>query len=90
MMNNTYSYNDIFAATAFPVSVPQKNANIANSAIFLLSDIYRFKFLESRGWLIVRVWSRDWWLSRDKVLTELVNVIERQKSVLREKINANN
>ena len=61
-----------------------------SSPSVLERDIYRFKFLESRGWLIVRVWSRDWWLSRDKVLTELVNVIERQKSVLREKINANN
>ena len=52
-------------------------------------DVYRFKFLESKGWLIVRVWSRDWWLSRAKVLTDLVQIIERQKSVLREKLNAN-
>ncbi len=60
-----------------------------SSESILERDIYRFKFLESRGWLIVRVWSRDWWLSRDKVLTELVALIERQKSVMREKINMN-
>lgn len=61
-----------------------------SSSSILERDIYRFKFLESRGWVIVRVWSRDWWLSRDKVLTELVSMIERQKSLLREKINMNN
>lgn len=58
-----------------------------SSNSLLERDIYRFKFLESRGWTIVRVWSRDWWLSRDKVLTDLVSMIERQKSLLQEKIN---
>ena len=60
-----------------------------SSSSVLERDVYRFKFLESKGWLIVRVWSRDWWLSRAKVLTDLVQIIERQKSVLREKLNAN-
>ena len=60
-----------------------------SSPSILERDIYRFKFLESRGWVIVRVWSRDWWLSRDKVLQDLVATIERQKSLLREKLNNN-
>ncbi len=42
-------------------------------------DVYRIKFLESRGWKIVRVWSRDWWQSRKKVLDDLVTLIEHQK-----------
>ncbi len=60
-----------------------------SSQSILERDIYRFKFFESRGWVIVRVWSRDWWLSREKVLTDLVAAIERQKSILREEINKN-
>ncbi|MBQ4072745.1 MAG: DUF4011 domain-containing protein [Clostridia bacterium] len=60
-----------------------------SSTSILERDVYRFKFLESRGWVIVRVWSRDWWLSREKVLADLVANIERQKSLLREKLNNN-
>ena len=52
-------------------------------------DVYRFKFLESRGWKIIRVWSRDWWLSREKVLTDIVQEIERRRSYLFNKINSN-
>jgi very-short-patch-repair endonuclease len=24
-------------------------------------DVYRQAFLESRGWKIARIWSRNWW-----------------------------
>lgn len=43
-------------------------------------DVYRIKFLESRGWKIVRVWSRDWWQSRKKVLDNLSAMIEEEKA----------
>lgn len=45
-------------------------------------DVYRIKFLEKRGWKIVRVWSRDWWQSRKKVLENLASIIEREKATL--------
>lgn len=61
-----------------------------SSSSVLERDVYRFKFLESKGWNIVRVWSRDWWLSREKVLSELAAEIERRKSILREKRQFNN
>ena len=60
-----------------------------SSPSVLERDVYRFKFLESKGWAIVRVWSRDWWLSRTKVLNDLVTVIERRKAVMRDKIFMN-
>lgn len=60
-----------------------------SSESLLERDVYRIKFLESRGWNIVRVWSRDWWLSPGKVLDELTARIERQRSLLREKIQKN-
>ncbi len=49
-------------------------------------DVYRIKFLESRGWKIVRVWSRDWWQSRKKVLSNLVELIEKQKKELKKEV----
>ncbi len=40
-------------------------------------DIYRQKFLESRGWKIHRIWSQNWWKNAngeiDKVKKILVN-----------------
>ncbi|MDD3947181.1 MAG: AAA domain-containing protein, partial [Clostridia bacterium] len=49
-------------------------------------DVYRFKFFEIRGWKIVRVWSRDWWMSPAKVLRDLVAAIEKQKIDIQNKI----
>jgi len=39
-------------------------------------DVYRIKFLESRGWKVVRVWSRDWWQAPETVLKKLSSTIE--------------
>jgi superfamily I DNA and/or RNA helicase len=49
-------------------------------------DVYRVKFLESRGWKVVRVWSRDWWLSPKKVLGSLVEQVEIEKERIKEKL----
>ncbi|MBR1747175.1 MAG: DUF4011 domain-containing protein [Clostridia bacterium] len=45
-------------------------------------DVYRIKFLESRGWKIIRVWSRDWWQSPKKVLSELSSIIDAEREKL--------
>lgn len=50
-----------------------------NSTNVLERDVYRIKFLESRGWKIVRVWSRDWWQSPKNVLQNLVKIIEEER-----------
>ncbi|MBQ8749542.1 MAG: hypothetical protein IJZ29_03645 [Clostridia bacterium] len=42
-------------------------------------DVLRPSFLQSRGWNLVRVWSRDWWLNKNKVLNKLVEIAEKQK-----------
>lgn len=54
-----------------------------SSESVLERDVYRFKFFEIRGWKIVRVWSRDWWLSPAKVLADLTDTIEKQKKAIR-------
>lgn len=42
-------------------------------------DVYRNKFLQSRGWKIMRVWSRDWWLNKNKVISNIVKQIENSR-----------
>jgi len=39
-------------------------------------DIYRQKFLESKGWKIHRIWSRNWWIDKQRELNKIQKVIE--------------
>lgn len=34
-------------------------------------DIHRQRYLESRGWRIARIWSRDWWMNPDKEIEKI-------------------
>ena len=47
-------------------------------------DVYRVKFLQSRGWKILRVWSRDWWLNKNKVISNITKQIELMRKKLKE------
>lgn len=40
-------------------------------------DIHRQKFLESRGWKIVRIWSKDWWSNPEKEIEKIENILEK-------------
>ncbi len=42
-------------------------------------DVQRQQFLESRGWSVVRVWSRNWFLDEDKQVRRIVGAVERAK-----------
>ena len=39
-------------------------------------DIMRKKFLESRGWKLVRVWSNEWYDNADKVMSDILAAIK--------------
>lgn len=39
----------------------------------------KLDFLENKGWKIVTVWSRDWWLSPEKTINTLVQTIEIER-----------
>lgn len=41
-------------------------------------DVYKPRFLESRGWKIMRVWCRDFWLSPTRVIKSIVSAIENK------------
>lgn len=45
------------------------------------SYISKLDFWERKGWKITTVWSRDWWLSKNKVLDDLLKVIEKEERV---------
>ncbi|MFE4706902.1 DUF559 domain-containing protein [Peribacillus simplex] len=45
-------------------------------------DVYRQRYLESRGWKIERIWSRNWW--RNPV-NEIERIDRRIKELVREK-----
>lgn len=55
-----------------------------SSDSILERDVYRNKFLQSRGWDIMRVWSRDWWLDKDKVIRNIVKAINANKKKFEE------
>ncbi len=40
-------------------------------------DVYRPKFFESRGWTILRVWCRDWWLYPGKVVKTIAQTADK-------------
>ena len=43
-------------------------------------DVYRPSFLESRGWTIIRVWSRDWWLYPSRVIKIITAAAEKNRN----------
>ncbi len=43
-------------------------------------DIYRQRFLESRGWTIERIWSRNWWKTPSK---EIERIDQKVKELVR-------
>jgi very-short-patch-repair endonuclease len=43
-------------------------------------DVYRQKFLESRGWTIERIWSRNWWRNAS---AEVERIDQKVKELLR-------
>ncbi len=44
-------------------------------------DVYHPTFLSSRGWNIYRVWSRDWWLNKTKVINAIKKKIDKIEKV---------
>ena len=51
----------------------------ASSSSSLEREVYKPKFLESRGWNIMRVWCRDFWLSPTKVIKGIAAAVEKAK-----------
>ena len=52
----------------------------ASSTSCMERDVYKPRFLESRGWTVMRIWCRDWWLSPQKVIKSIAAVAEKNKN----------
>ena len=48
-----------------------------SSDSILERDVYHPTFMQSRGWNIYRVWSRDWWLNKTKVINAIKKKIDK-------------
>jgi len=54
------------------------DSNAYHSSENLLErDIYRNRFLNSRGWNMMRLWSRDWWTDKEKTIELIENRINK-------------
>ena len=51
-----------------------------SSPSILERDVFRPTFLKSRGWDIIRVWSRDWWLHKTKIVNTIVKLAEKNRA----------
>lgn len=52
-----------------------------SSQSILERDIFHPSFLASRGWTTFRVWSRDWWLNKNKVVSQIKKKIEKLEKI---------
>ena len=52
----------------------------ASGASAMERDVYKPRFLESRGWTVMRIWCRDWWLSPQKVIKNIAQIAEKNKN----------
>ena len=51
----------------------------ATSSSCLERDVFNPKFLEARGWNVIRVWCRDWWLYPSRVLKTITTAADKAK-----------
>ncbi|MCL2484112.1 MAG: AAA domain-containing protein, partial [Firmicutes bacterium] len=56
-----------------------------SSSSILERDVFRSKFMESRGWNILRIWSRDWWLNPTKVINQITKEAKRSRDKMMSK-----
>jgi very-short-patch-repair endonuclease len=42
-------------------------------------DVYKPRFLAARGWNVIRVWCRDWWLYPQKVIKSITSLAEKNR-----------
>lgn len=63
------------------------DSNAYNSSESLLErDVYRTQFLKSRGWNIMRLWSRDWWTDQEKTIELIEKKYEKSLEKVKQEI----
>lgn len=72
----------------FLVGVEIDEAAFRSSPSVLERDVFRTAFMESRGWTIMRLWSRDWWLNRTKVIENIDKAAKKARAALVKQLDA--
>lgn len=72
-------YDD--SCDTYLVGVELEKDAFAASASAMERDVYKPKFLEGRGWKMIRIWSRDWWLSPARVVRSIINAAEKNRTM---------
>jgi len=55
----------------FLVGIEFDDTAYHSSSSVIERDVFRSAFMESRGWTILRIWSRDYWLNPEKVISRI-------------------
>ncbi len=72
----------------FLVGVQLDKDAFSSTSTALERDVYKPRFLESRGWTVMRVWCRDFWLSPVKVTKQIANTAEKNRTLDKKTIKA--
>ena len=67
------------ASDRYLVGVELDRDAFASSESCIERDVCKPRFLEARGWSLMRVWSRDWWASPTKVIKAITAEAEKSK-----------
>ena len=70
----------------FVLGIEFDDAAFESTTSLLERDVYRFEFLQSRGWNIYRLWARDWWHNKQKTLQTIAKTIEKSKNALKKPV----
>ena len=65
----------------FLLGIEFDDAAYRSSPSVLERDVFRSAFMESRGWKIMRVWSRDYWLNPGRVIDRIQKAVKKAKGI---------
>ncbi len=52
-------------------------------------DVFIPEFLESRGWRLLRIWNRDWWLNPRSVVETIIDEAEKSRALIEAAVTKN-
>ncbi|MCL2587005.1 MAG: AAA domain-containing protein, partial [Firmicutes bacterium] len=64
------------------VGIELDDAAFKSSPSVIERDVFRSTFMESRGWAIMRVWSRDYWLNPQRVVDRIDKAAKKSSAAL--------
>lgn len=63
--------------TRYILAVECDGASYHSAKSSIERDVMRQKFLEGKGWVVHRIWSRDWWKNPEEQIDRIEKIIEK-------------